>query len=313
MRYYIKKILGFGLTLFLVSVITFAVFQVLPGDPAVVILGVDADPAQVEALRSTMNLDKSYIEQYLLWVTGVFKGDLGISYRYQQPVSELIRNGFEVTASLATLAIGITIILGLTLGLFIAKHSESRWITPLAMISQLGISIPSFCMGIFLISVFAVQLNWFSSMGYVPWVISPIECLKSLFLPALSIALGSSAVLIRYIRVSIANQQKQDYVKTAKSKGLSGKIIMNYHVLRNSLIPVITILGMLTADILGGSIIIENVFSLPGIGKLVSTSISTRDLPLIQGLVLYLACIVVICNFAVDILYSVIDPRIRVK
>lgn len=181
------------------------------------------------------------------------------------------------------------------------------------MLSQLGISVPSFCMGIVLISIFSVNLGWFDSIGYVPASESITGWFKTMFLPSLSIAFGSSAVLARYIRVSIANQQKQDYVRTAKSKGLSEKIIMNKHILRNSLIPVITILGMLVADILGGSIIIENVFSLPGIGKLISTSITTRDLPLIQGLTVYLAGIVVICNFGVDILYSIIDPRIKTK
>ena len=313
MKYYLKKILGFIFTILLVSIITFVVFQILPGDPAQIILGVDADPAQIKNLRATMNLDKGYVERYLIWLTNALKGDLGVSYRYSRAVSELISESFFVTSSLAVYSIALTILIGLPLGIFIAKNSKKKIITGISMLSQLGISVPSFCMGIVLISIFSVNLGWFDSIGYIPASESLTGWFKTMFLPSLSIAFGSSAVLARYIRVSIANQQKQDYVRTAKSKGLSEKIIMNQHILRNSLIPVITILGMLVADILGGSIIIENVFSLPGIGKLISTSITTRDLPLIQGLTVYLAGIVVICNFGVDILYSIIDPRIKTK
>lgn len=313
MKYYLKKILGFIFTILLVSIITFVVFQILPGDPAQIILSVDADPAQIENLRATMNLDKGYVERYLIWLTNALKGDLGVSYRYSRAVSELISESFFVTSSLAVYSIALTILIGLPLGIFIAKNSKKKITTGISMLSQLGISVPSFCMGIVLISIFSVNLGWFDSIGYIPASESLTGWFKTMFLPSLSIAFGSSAVLARYIRVSIANQQKQDYVRTAKSKGLSEKIIMNQHILRNSLIPVITILGMLVADILGGSIIIENVFSLPGIGKLISTSITTRDLPLIQGLTVYLAGIVVICNFGVDILYSIIDPRIKTK
>ena len=313
MKYYLKKILGFIFTILLVSIITFVVFQILPGDPAQIILGVDADPAQIENLRATMNLDKGYVERYLIWLTNALKGDLGVSYRYSRAVSELISESFFVTSALAVYSIALTILIGLPLGIFIAKNSKKKITTGISMLSQLGISVPSFCMGIVLISIFSVNLGWFDSIGYIPASESLTGWFKTMFLPSLSIAFGSSAVLARYIRVSIANQQKQDYVRTAKSKGLSEKIIMNQHILRNSLIPVITILGMLVADILGGSIIIENVFSLPGIGKLISTSITTRDLPLIQGLTVYLAGIVVICNFGVDILYSIIDPRIKTK
>ena len=260
-----------------------------------------------------MNLDKGYVERYLIWLTNARKGDLGVSYRYSRAVSELMSESFFVTSSLAVYSIALTILIGLPLGIFIAKNSKKKITTGISMLSQLGISVPSFCMGIVLISIFSVNLGWFDSIGYIPASESLTGWFKTMFLPSLSIAFGSSAVLARYIRVSIANQQKQDYVRTAKSKGLSEKIIMNQHILRNSLIPVITILGMLVADILGGSIIIENVFSLPGIGKLISTSITTRDLPLIQGLTVYLAGIVVICNFGVDILYSIIDPRIKTK
>jgi len=311
MGYYVRKILGFIVTLFLVSVITFLVFQILPGDPALVILGVDADPVQIEALQRTMHVDEPVVERYVSWVGSALHGNLGISFRYQKPVSGIIADCFSVTALLALFTLVLTILIGLPIGIWLAKHDKAKYIVPFSLVSQLGVSIPSFCMGILLISIFTVKLRWFPSLGFTPWSQNPLACIKGLFLPSFSLSLGTSAVLIRYLRVSIISEQKLDYVRTARSKGLDENTVLQRHVLRNSLIPVITIFGMLVADVLGGSIIIENVISLPGIGKLIATSIATRDLPLIQGLVMYLACIVVVCNASVDLLYSLIDPRIR--
>lgn len=313
MGYYVKKAAGLAVTLILVSVITFGVFQILPGNPAYIILGVDADPQQIEALTQSMGLDLPLYRRYLNWVGGLFSGDLGMSYRYQQPVSELLASALEVTGSLALVTMILTVLIGVPAGIWLAQHGHKKYGVLFSMLSQISLSVPSFCMAIFLTSIFAVNLKWLPSIGYTSWTDSPSGWLKSLLLPALSLSLGSSAVLIRYVKVSVTNQQKQDYVRTAYSKGLRKRRVMYGHVVRNSLIPVITVLGMTAADILGGSIIIENVFSMPGIGRLISVSISSRDLPLLQGLTLYLAIIVVICNFAVDLIYSVIDPRIRLK
>lgn len=313
MSYYLRKVGGLGLTLFLVSIVTFAVFQILPGNPATVILGVDADPLQVEALSKQMGLDKPVALRYISWVQGLLGGSLGTSIRYQQPVSKLLFAGFEVTASLAVMALLLTLAIGIPLGIFIALFPKNPLGVFISTSSQLALSVPSFCIGILLIGIFSVQLKWFPSIGYTPVSMGFFQSIKGLFLPALSIAFGASIVVMRYVSVSIKQQKKQEYVKTARSKGIPEYNILTRHVFRNSLIPVVTILGMLAADILGGSIIVENVFSLPGIGKLVSGSIATRDFPLIQGLVLYLALIVVVCNFLVDIFYSVIDPRIRLK
>lgn len=313
MKYFIRKIVGLFVTIILVSLVTFGVFQILPGNPAYIILGVDADPLQIEALTESLGLDLPLYQRYFNWVKGVLQGDLGTSIRYQQPVSELIASGLEVTAGLTVMSMILTVAIGVPIGIWLAGHSEKKYSVGVSMLSQLSLSIPSFCMGIFLINIFSVQLKWFPTISYVSWSEDPLGSIRSLFLPALSISLGSSATLIRYIKVSVTNQKKQDYVRTAYSKGLNKRQVMYGHVLRNSMIPVVTILGMTVADILGGSIIVENIFSLPGIGRLISVSINSRDLPLIQGLVLYLAVIVVICNFVVDIVYSLIDPRIRVK
>ena len=313
MRYYLRKLIGLVVTLILVSLVTFFVFQILPGDPALIILGLDADVNQIEALNRTLGLDRPLTERYISWIKGLFNGDLGISIRYNQSVSSLIGQGLKVTALLALYSMIFTVAIGIPVGLFLASHSRKKYSIPISIVSQLSLSIPSFCMGRLLISVFSVRLNLLPSIGYTPISEGFFKSFKSLLLPSLSIALGSSAILIRYVRVSVLKEMGKDYVRTARSKGLSKRRIMYAHVLKNSLIPVITILGLLTADILGGSIIIENIFSLPGIGRLITVSISSRDLPLIQGLVLYLSLIVVICNFIVDLVYSLVDPRIRLR
>ena len=313
MRYYLRKLIGHVVTLILVSLVTFFVFQILPGDPALIILGLDADVNQIEALNRTLGLDRPLTERYISWIKGLFNGDLGISIRYNQSVSSLIGQGLKVTALLALYSMIFTVAIGIPVGLFLASHSRKKYSIPISIVSQLSLSIPSFCMGILLISIFSVRLNLLPSIGYTPISEGFFKSFKSLLLPSLSIALGSSAILIRYVRVSVLKEMGKDYVRTARSKGLSKRRIMYAHVLKNSLIPVITILGLLTADILGGSIIIENIFSLPGIGRLITVSISSRDLPLIQGLVLYLSLIVVICNFIVDLVYSLVDPRIRLR
>ena len=313
MRYYLRKLIGLVVTLILVSLVTFFVFQILPGDPTLIILGLDADVNQIEALNRTLGLDRPLTERYISWIKGLFNGDLGISIRYNQSVSSLIGQGLKVTALLALYSMIFTVAIGIPMGLFLASHSKKKYSIPISIVSQLSLSIPSFCMGILLISIFSVRLNLLPSIGYTPISEGFFKSFKSLLLPSLSIALGSSAILIRYVRVSVLKEMGKDYVRTARSKGLSKRRIMYAHVLKNSLIPVITILGLLTADILGGSIIIENIFSLPGIGRLITVSISSRDLPLIQGLVLYLSLIVVICNFIVDLVYSLVDPRIRLR
>jgi peptide/nickel transport system permease protein len=285
----------------------------LPGDPAMLILGVDAKPEQIEALRSTMDLDKNPVSRYVLWVDKAFHGDFGISYKYQMPVSSLIGDAVIITSQLAILSLLFSIILGIPIGIFLAKRDKSKKIIPFSILSQLGMAVPSFCVAILFIAIFSIKLKWLPSFGYIPFTQSPIGCLTSLMLPSLSIAFGGAAVIIRYLRSNIVSEKRSDYVRTARSIGLSENKILYKHILRNSLIPVLTIFGILVSEVLGGSIIIENVFSLPGIGKLITSSITSRDLPLIQALVLYLSIIVVMSNMIVDILYGVIDPRIRIR
>lgn len=312
MTFYIKKLCSLCLTLFLISIVTFGVFQILPGDPAAIILGPDADPLQLEAIRQSLNLDTPILTRYIDWVINTLKGDLGISLRFHIPVGELLLSRIPITASLAFITLLLTLLIGLPLSLFIVRY-EAYLGKIMSILSQVSIAIPSFWMGILLILLFSITLGLLPSGGYVTFTTSPISWLESLFLPGLSIALGTSAILIRYLKASMLDELPKLYVQTARSKGLSEKIVLNKHVFKNALIPTITILGMLVIDILGGSIITENVFNLPGLGNLIIAAINSRDLPLIQGLTLYLGMIVAILNFVVDILYSVIDPRIRVN
>ena len=310
--FYLRKFLDFLTTLFLISLLTFLTFQLLPGNPALAILGPEADSAQIQALEEKMGLDKSIGERYILWISGALRGDLGISYQYDQSVSKLIAGSFSVTMSLSLLTLIFTVLIGFSFGFFYSYISRSRFFKPLSTLQQIWFSLPSFCTALLLILIFSVKLGLFPAMGYSPlFKTGFFPWLHSLILPALSLSLGSGAILARYTTASILNQYRQDYVRTARSKGLGEWSVITRHILRNALLPSVTTLGLIMAEILGGSIIIENVFSIPGIGKLIASSILTRDFPLIQGLVLYLALITLLCNFIVDMIYTIIDPRIR--
>ena len=309
---FIKKCTSLLITLFIVSLMTFGVFQILPGDPALIILGPNADPLQLEALRESLGTNLPPLTRYIDWMTHALQGDLGMSFRFNQPVSALIASRLPVTLSLASLSFTLTLLISFPIALYSARKENfvSRLIET---VSQIGIALPSFWVGILLILTFSVTLNYFPSHGYIAFSDSPLGWLQSLFLPSLSIAIGTSAVLIRYLRAALLDESRHLYVQVARSKGLSEKQVLTRHILKNALIPTLTILGLMVVDILGGSIITENVFTLPGLGNLIVSSINSRDLPLIQGLVLYLGTIVVLMNFLVDLLYTLIDPRIKVR
>jgi peptide/nickel transport system permease protein len=309
-RYYLYKTSMFILTLIMVSLIIFFVFQLLPGNPAQIILGLDADEQQIRNLEQALGLNRPVTERYIDWIAGVFQGDLGKSLRYQLPVSEVLADRIPVTMSIAVFSMLLTVLVGFPLGILIAR-TDGKFISVfLSMITQLGISIPSFWFGFMLILLFSVILKWFPAFGYVPWSEDFFGALRAYFLPSLAIAISNIAVVIRYLRNTILDQKKMDYVRTATCKGLSERTILYRHVLRNAFIPVLTIIGLITADTLGGSIIIENVFALPGLGNLLVQSITSRDFPLVQSMVLYIAVIVLVINFIIDLLYKLIDPRI---
>lgn len=308
---YLKKLFAMILTVLLVSLITFVTFEIIPGSPALSRLGVDAEESQYEALSAELGLNDPLEIRLSRWLKGLFTGDLGISMRYSVPVSELILDRLPVTISLAVMALVLIVLIGIPLGIVSAKYGERLPGILITLISQIGMAIPSFWSGIILIYIFGIVLRWVSPGGFVPWSEDAYGAFKSLILPAIAIALPSIASIIRYTRNSIMDQMKSDYVQLALSKGLNLNSVLLRHVLKNALIPIITVLGMIAANILGGAIVIEQVFTLPGVGRLLINAITTRDLPLVQGMVLYIAFIIVVINFFIDVIYTVIDPRIR--
>lgn len=311
MKLLINKLVSVFLTLFLVSIMIFLVFQVLPGNPAEIILGVEADEAQVKKLEQELGIDRPMPERYLDWVKGLLHLDMGKSLKYGVGVDEIFMKRFPVTLFLTIYSLSLTVLIGIPLGIWIASK-EDRWYSTLAAgITQLGISIPSFWLAFMLIMVFALKLKVFPTFGYNAMGGTFLDRLYKFFLPSLAIAIPNIATIVRYLRSSILDQIRRDYVVTARVKGLKLNSILYRHVLRNALIPVITILGIILTSSIGGSIVVENVFALPGLGSLIVESVSSRDFPLIQSVVLVIAAMVIFINFVIDILYRIIDPRIR--
>jgi len=311
MIYFIKRICIMIFTLFLVSVISFSVFQIIPGDPALSKLGIEASQEQIDVLRTKLMLDKPLSTQYIHWAGGILKGNLGESIRFSRPIKELIGERIGVTLSLGIYAILIAVIVGIPLGILNAKYNDTKFGVCLSIFSQAGLAIPEFWLGIIFLIVFGIIFKLFS-LKYIPFSQDPISHIGILTLPAFALAISRISVVARHMKNIILEEQKKDYVRTAYSKGLSMNKIYVFHILQNALIPTITIIGMLTAGVLGGAIVVEQVFNLPGIGTLLINGVTTRDIPLVQGIITYIASVVVIINFLIDILYRIIDPRISI-
>ncbi|MGB8455234.1 MAG: ABC transporter permease [Anaerocolumna sp.] len=313
MKYYFYKLIMLFLVLFVISILVFLAFQVLPGDPVNVILGTDATQERVGQLTKQLSLDKSLGERYFIWLSGVMHGDFGTSIKYQIPVSDILSSRMPVTICLALLAFVYIIILAFPLGLLAGRYYDSFAGRIIHTISNIGTAVPSYFLCILIILVFSISLKWFNIGSFVPMEEGVIHFIMNLIPPAFAIAIPSSAMIIKFLRGSIKEQLHLDYVRTAKSKGCSENRIMIFHVFRNAMITTIAILGMVIADILSGSIVVEQVFNIPGIGRLLITSIGARDFPMLETLVLFIAAIVVVVNFLVDITFKIIDPRIRIN
>lgn len=307
----VKKLLSIILTLFFVSVLIFLVFQIIPGNPAEIILGTEADPAQIKALERELGLDKSMFQRYISWIGGLLRLDMGESLKYRMPVSTLFLRKLPVTLTLTLYSLILSIIIAIPLSIQITLKSDKWYSSIITAITQLGISIPSFWLAFLLIYLFAVKLDIFDTLSYNAMAGGFLQRLKSFFLPSLAIAIPNIATIIRYMQAAILDEINKDYVRTARMKGMTLKEILYKHVLKNALIPVITVIGMSLTSSVGGSLIIENVFALPGIGSLIVASISSRDFPLIQSVVIAVAVLVIFINFIIDIAYGLIDPRIR--
>lgn len=307
----IRRLFALTITLFFVSVLVFAVIRIIPGDPALIIMGTEGSPEATERLREAMGLNRPLVVQYLEWIGQAVRGDLGQSIQYDVPVGGLIISRLQVTLPLTLLAAMFMFAAAIPLGIFAATH-QRRWGDYLTMIlSQLGVAIPSFWAGLLLILLFSVRLGWVQAGGFDGWAGGVWPALKSLLLPALALGLFQFAVLARMTRSALLEVLREEYVKAARAKGLGERSVLVKHALRNALIPVVTVAGLQLGQLMAGSIILESVFYLPGLGRLALGAINARDLPVVQGVVLFVASLIVMINVAVDILYGFLDPRIR--
>ncbi|MDN5360329.1 MAG: peptide/nickel transport system permease protein [Thermotogaceae bacterium] len=307
----IRRLLTGIITVFAVSLLSFFVFNALPGNPAQVILGLDADQSAIENLERELNLDKPVVLRYFFWLGDLIKGDLGDSTGYKKPVTEVIISSLPPTLSITILSLLLTTLISFPLGILSAKKHNKFMDYLITSISQIGLIIPGFWLGILFLLLFSVRFHLFPSGGYVPMTVNIFEWLKSIILPALSLAIISSSVLIRMIRSSIIENMNEDYARTATGKGVSERRVFNKHILKNAMIPVLSVFGLQIASILAGTIIIESVFSIPGIGRLLLYSVQRRDLPVVQGVVIWMAVVTILINFIMDMVHMTIDPRIR--
>ncbi|MBI2205315.1 MAG: ABC transporter permease [Candidatus Rokubacteria bacterium] len=310
-RYLARRVAAFVATLFFVSVLAFVVIRVLPGDPALVILGPEVSPEIVARLRASMGLDRPIPVQYVEWLGRALRGDLGVSIQYDVPVGRLILSRLPVTLPLTVMAAGFMIAAAIPLGLYAATHHRRTGDYAAMVVSQLGIAVPSFWLGLLLILLFSVHLGWMRSGGFDGWDDGLWPGVRSLLLPAFALGFFQAAVLVRATRSSVLDVLREDYVRTARAKGVRERAVIAKHTLRNAMIPILTVAGIQLGQLMAGSIILESVFALPGLGRLALVAITARDLPVVQGVTLFVASSIIVINFAVDMLYVVLDPRIR--
>lgn len=304
-------------TLLGASVVVFAMLEILPGNAAQVLMGPDADPEAVVALAEQLGLNQPALQRYAQWIQGFFTGHLGDSYAYDSPVWELIQERLALTIPLALMAMLLTTVLALLAGVYAASHHNKVGDISIMGLAQLGIAIPNFWFAILLILLFSVKLQWFSAGGFPGWSAEEgggfWPALQALLLPAISLAVVQAAILARITRSAVLEVLREDFVRTARAKGLSQRAVLWGHVLRNAMIPVITVMGLQFANLLAGTIVVENVFYLPGLGRLIFQSIANRDLIVVRNCVMLLAAMVIVVNFIVDVLYAVIDPRVKAR
>ena len=295
----------------IVGTVTFVLMQLTPGDPAAVMLGPEATPEQVETLRDSMGLNRPLYERYPRWLFDVLRLDLGQSIFLNRPVSDAIRERITPTLQLTFYALVIAVGLGVPAGVFAALNRNSLLDRLLMLLAMSGTAIAGFFLGILLILLFAVTLRWLPSSGYVAFSDDPVQHFRSMILPALAVGLSVAGLPARLIRSSMLDVLHEDYIRTAVAKGLPPRRVAVGHALRNALMPAVTVFGYTLGDLLGGAVVVETVFGLPGMGQLVVNSIARRDFPVIQGVVMSIAVIYLVTSLLVDILYVVLDPRVR--
>jgi len=311
----LQRLLSFFITLAVTSVVVFGVLECLPGNAAQLILGETATPESLAALAEKLGLNQPALFRYFQWVGGLLQGQSGLSISYSAPTLELITERLQVTLPLAVLAMLITAGLALTLGLYAASQQNKLEDLGVMTLSQLGLALPNFWLAILLILLFAVQLQWVSAGGFPGWSTDAgggiLPALRALILPAVALAAVQTAILTRVTRSAVIESMNEDYARTARAKGLSKQQVLWRHVLRNAMLPVVTIMGLQFGNLITSAIVIENVFVLPGLGRLVFQAIANRDLVVVRDVVMVLAAFVLVINFLIDILYTWIDPRIQ--
>jgi peptide/nickel transport system permease protein len=308
----LRRFLTLVATLAGASLIIFLVLDALPGNVAQTLMGADASPDAIRALTVKLGLDQPLLTRYLHWIRGMAVGDLGNSYAYGTPVAGLIMERLTLTIPLAMLSMSCTVVLALSAGIYTAAHHNKLGDVGVMALTQFGIALPNFWFAILLILLFSVKLQWLSAGGFAGWDEGVVAGLRSLLLPAISLSVVQAAILARVTRSAVLEVLREDFVRTARAKGLSRREVLWGHVLRNAMIPVMTVMGLQFANLLAGTIVIESVFYLPGLGRLIFQSIANRDLIVVRNCVMLLAAMVVTVNFVVDVLYAVIDPRIKV-
>lgn len=313
--FFLKRLLSFVLTLLATSLVVFAVLELLPGNAAQVILGETATPASIAAMEDKLGLNQPALTRYAGWIGGMLQGQTGLSLAYDTPTAQLMAERLQVTLPLAVMAMGLTVALALALGIYAASQQNKAGDVGVMTLSQLGLALPNFWLAILLILLFAVHLEWVSAGGFPGWSEDEGgglgEGIKALLLPALALAAVQTAILTRVTRSAVLDTLREDFVRTARAKGLSRRQVLWGHVLRNAMIPVLTVMGLQFGNLITSAIVIENVFVLPGIGRLIFQAIANRDLVVVRDVVMLLSALVILINFAIDVLYAWIDPRLK--
>ncbi|WP_273522776.1 ABC transporter permease [Rhodosalinus sediminis] len=311
LRYTLKRLISLGVSLAVASLVIFLVVEVAPGDPAAFMLGINAEPEAVAALRAELGLDVPKWQRYLDWVGGMATGDFGTSYTYRTPVAEMIAERLQVSLPLALYALALSTALAFPAGIYAAARRGRAGDLAVMGATQLGIAVPNFWFAMMLVLLFSITLGWFGAGGFPGWEAGLWPGLKALTLPAVALALPQAAILARVMRSSLIEIMGEDFMRTARAKGLTRRQALWRHGVRNALIPVLTIIGLQFAFLLAGAIIIEQVFYLPGLGRLIFQSISARDLIVVESVVMLLVFAVIVVNFLVDLAYAAVDPRLR--
>lgn len=313
-RYILQRLLALVPVVLIVSVVTFAFIHFLPGDPVIALIGPEAgtaSPDVIEARKHELGLDRPLPVQYLDWLSGALRGDLGNSAVTRQEITEALSDRFPVTLHLAVASFVVAVCIALPTGILSAYKRNSPLDRILTILALTGVAMPSFWLGILLILIFAVQLQWLPPSGFVSITTDPVECIKHLILPAISLGTVQSAVIMRQVRSSLLEVFREDYVRTARAKGLNERAVTIRHALRNAMLPVVTIVGIQVSALLGGSVVTETVFAMPGMGRYAVDAIFIRDYPVVQAVVLVTALVVVLANLLTDLSYALLDPRIQ--